>query len=296
MRTTFQAGLSGLAITATALLVVTASNATGDPVSSSSAYGASVGGTPGQPAVASDGTSTQTGGGSLPAQLGPLASGGVLEVSAGDDTASAAVTNLTLGSALAQLPPEVKDGIANLNQVCAGLGQAGQVNEVLTPLNDAINQVPGLGTVVEVPTVEAAQAFCNQLVDTDILDLATVGTLKTQCTDQTGTVTLSDVEVLGAPQPVLAGEIAPETQLLPPELAAVAKITLNHQVPDGENFTVEGLRLEVGGQVVAVLASATCGGPQAEPVVQQAPAPAKPTKTKQAPKPTPVKTSAPVTG
>ena len=63
----------------------------------------------------------------------------------------------------------------------------------------------------------------------------------------------------------------------------------------GENFTVEGLRLEVGGQVVAVLASATCGGPAAaEPVVQQAPA--KPNKTKQAPKPTPVKTSAPVTG
>jgi len=279
MRTSTTAGIAGIAMAATTLLVVATSTASGDPVSSSSAYGASVGGTPGQPAVASDGTSTQTGGGALPAQLGPLASGGVLEVSAGD----------------AQLPPEVKDGIANLNQVCTGLGQAGQANQVLTPINDAINQIPGLGTVVEVPTVEAAQAFCNQLVDTDILDLATVGTLKTQCTDQTGTVTLSDVKVLGAPQPVLAGEIAPETQLLPPELAAVAKITLNHQVPDGENFTVEGLRLEVGGQLVAVLASATCGGPQAEPVVQQAPA--KPNKgPKQAPKPTPVKTSAPVTG
>ena len=81
------------------------------------------------------------------------------------------------------------------------------------------------------------------------------------------------------------------------ELAAVAKITLNHQVRDGENFTVEGLRLEVGGQTVAVLASATCGGPMAQPAVQQAPAkPNKPKPTKQAPKPTPVKTSAPVTG
>ncbi len=295
MRTSFKAATTGLAITAAALLVVTASTATSDPVSSSSAYGASVGGTPGQPAVESDGTSTQTGGGSLPAQLGVLAAGGVLEVSAGDDTASAAVTDLTLGSALAQLPPEVKAGIANLNQVCTGLGQAGPVNEVLNPLNDAINQIPGLGTVIEVPTVEAATAFCNQLVDTDILNLATVGTLKSQCTDQTGTVTLSDTKVLGAPQPVLAGEVAPETQLLPPELAAVAKVTLNHQVRDGENFTVEGLRLEVGGQLVAVLASATCGGPQAEPVVQEQ-APAKPNKGKQAPRPTPVKTSAPVTG
>lgn len=293
MRTSFTAGITGIAIAATTLLVAASTTASGEQVSSSSAYGASIGGTPGQPAVESDGTSTQTGGGHVPAQLGPLASGGVLELSAGDDTASAAVTNLTLGSAVAQLPQAVKDGLANLNQVCTGLGQATPANEVLTPLNDAINQVPGLGTVVEVPTVEAATAFCNGLLDSDILDLATVGTLQSQCSDQTGTVTLSDVKVLGAPQPVLAGAVAPETQLLPPELAAVAKITLNHQVRDGENFTVEGLRLEVGGKVVAVLASATCGGPAAaEPVLQQAPS----KEPKQAPKPTPVKTSAPVTG
>ena len=293
MKTSFTAGITGVAVAATALLVAASTTASGEQVSSSSAYGASIGGTPGQPAVASDGTSTQTGGGHVPAQLGPLASGGVLEVSAGDDTASAAITNLTLGSAVAQLPQALKDGLANLNQVCTGISEATPANQVLTPLNDAINQVPGVGTVVEVPTVEAATTFCNGLLDADILDLATVGTLQSQCTDQTGTVTLTDVKVLGAPQPVLAGEIAPETQLLPPELAAVAKITLNHQVPDGENFTVEGLRLEVGGQVVAVLASATCGGPAAaEPVLQEAPSKG----PKQAPKPTPVKTSAPVTG
>ena len=294
MRTTFKAGVTGIAVAAAAVLVVTTSTASGDPVSSSSAYGASIAGTPGQPAVASDGTATQTGGGQLPAELGPLASGGVLALSAGDDQATSAVTSLTLGSAVAQLPQELKDGLANLNQVCTAIGQATPANDALTPLNDAINQVPGVGTIVEVPTVEAATAFCNGLVDTDILNLATVGTLQSQCTDQTGTVTLGDVKVLGTPQPVLAGAIAPETQLLPPELAAVAKITLNHQVTDGENFTVEGLRLEVGGQVVAVLASATCGGPMAEePVVQQAP----PTKgPKPAPVPQPVKTSAPVTG
>ncbi len=295
MRTSFKAGVTGIAAIATTLLVVTAPTATGEPVSSSSAYGAAVGGTPGQPAVESDGSSTQTGGGQLPAQLGPLAAGGVLALSAGDDTASSAVTNLTLGSAVAQLPQALKDGLANLTQVCTGISQATPANQVLTPLNDAIGQIPGLGTVVQVPTVEAATTFCNGLVDSDILDLATVGTLQSQCTDQTGTVTLSDVKVLGAPQPVLAGAVAPETQLLPPELAAVAKITLNHQVSEGENFTVQGLRIEVGGQEVAVLASATCGGPAAAaPVVQQAPA--KGPKKHQAPVPTPVKTSAPVTG
>jgi hypothetical protein len=293
MRTSFKAGATGLAVTATALLIATGSTASGDAVSSSSAYGVSAGGTPGQPAVESDGSATRTGGGQLPAQLGPLASGGVLALSAGDDHATAAVTGLTLGSAVAQLPQELKDGLANLTQVCTGVGQGTQANQVLAPLNDALNQVPGLGQVVEVPTVEAATAFCNGLLDSDILELATVGTLQTQCTDQTGSVTLSDVKVLGAPQPVLAGEIAPETQLLPPELAAVAKITLNHQALDGENFTVEGLRLEVGGNVVAVLASATCGGPAAAPVVHESKGPK---KGKQAPVPTPVRTSAPVTG
>jgi hypothetical protein len=292
MRMSFKAGVTGLAITATALLVVTTSTASGDPVSSSSAYGVSVGGTPGQPAVESDGTSTQTGGGQVPGQLGPLAAGGVLALSAGDDTATSTVTNLSLGSAVAQLPQELKDGLANLNQACTAVSQATQANEAIAPLNAAINQIPGVGTLVEVPTVEAATAFCNGLLDSDILNLATVGTLQAQCTDQTGTVTLSDVKVLGAPQPVLTGAVAPETQLLPAELAAVARITLNHQVVDGENFTVEGLRLEVGGQVVAVIASATCGGPA--PVVQNEPT--KPGKTKQAPVPTPVKTSAPVTG
>lgn len=293
MRTSFKAGVTGIAVVATTLLVVGAQTATGEPVSSSSAYGVSVAGTPGQPAVETDGASTQTGGGQVPAQLGPLASGGVLALSAGDDTASAAVTNLTLGSAVAQLPQALKDGLANLNQVCTTVGQATPANDALTPLNDAINQIPGVGTLVEVPTVEAATTFCNGLLDSDILDLATVGTLQVQCTDQTGSVTVGDVKVLGTAQPLIAGEVAPETQLLPAELAAVARITLNHQVRDGENFTVEGLRIEAGGQVVAVLASATCGGPTAQQVVQQGPAKG---PKKQAPKPTPVKTSAPVTG
>ena len=292
MRTSVRAGVTGIAIAATALVVVTASTASSEPVSSSSAYGVSVGGTPGQPAVESDGTQDQTGGGQLPAELGPLASGGALALSAGDDHATAAITDLTLGSAVAQLPPEVKEGLAHLTQVCDGVQQGGEANQVLVPLADAINQVPGLGQVVEVPTVEDAAAFCHGLLDADILSLAKVGTLQAQCTDQTGTVTLGDVSVLGAQQQQLTGEVAPETQLLPAELAPVAQITLNHQSRDGENFTVEGLRVEVGGEVVAVLASATCGGPAA----QEAEVKNATTRPKPAPAPTPVKTSAPVTG
>lgn len=297
MRTTLRTSATGLgtgiALATAAVLIVTTSTASGEHQSSSSAYGISAGGTPGQPAVESDGSQTVTGGGQMPAQLGLLAAGGALSVSAGNDQASAAITDLTLGQGVAQLPQALKDDLASLSQACTVVEQGGDADQLIDPLNAAIDQVPGLGQV-EVPSIEAATTFCNGLLDTDILSVAKVGTLVTQCTDQTGTVTLAGTEVLGAQQPLLAGEVAPDTQLLPPELADVARITLNHQVRDGENFTVEGMRIEVGGEVVAVLASATCGAPIADPVVEEEQE--EPKKRKSAPVPEPVQTSAPVTG
>ena len=113
--------------------------------------------------------------------------------------------------------------------------------------------------------------------------------------DQTGSVTLTDVSVLGAQQPVLAGAVAPETELLPPELAKVARITLNHQTREGEEFTVAGLRVEVGGKEVAVLASTTCGAAE-EHAVEVKGDQAKTKRPKPAPVPVPSQASAPVTG
>lgn len=295
MRIPIKAGVTGIAAAAAAVLIVTAPTASGEHTSPSSAYGASLGGTPGQPAVESDGSQTTTGGGQLPAQLGPLAAGGVLTLRAGNDQASARITDLTLGQAVAQLPPELKDGLAQLGQACTVAEQAGDADQAIDPLNDAIDQVPGLGQVVQLPTTETAATFCNGLLDADILSLAKVGTLLTECNDQTGSVKLTDVQVLGAAQPVLAGEVAPDTQLLPAELAQVARITLNHQVRDGDTLTVQGLRVEVGGKEVAVLASTTCGAPIAHaPEVKGVQATRH--KPKPAPVPTPAQASAPVTG
>ena len=265
MRTPVKAGVTGSAMATATLLIVTAPTASGEHQSGSSAYGVSVGGTPGEPTVASDGAPIQTAGEQLPAQLGPLASGGVLTLSAGNDRATATITDLTLGQAIA-------------------------------PLNAAIDQIPGIGEVVELPATATATTFCTGLLDADVLSLAKIGTLQAECNDTAGTVTLTDVETLGAPQPLLVGAVAPEPQLLPAELADVATITLNHQTLDGENFTVEGLRLEVGGEEVAVLASATCGGPMAHPadVKSEQAQPSK--EPKPAPAPTPVQASTPVTG
>ncbi len=293
MKIRAKAALSGIALATATTMVVGVPSASGDHQSSSSAYGASVGGSPGQPSVEYNGGETQTGGGEVPAQLGPVVAGGALTVTAGDDHATAKVTDLTLGKAVADLPDELKDGIDQLTAACTVFDQAGGADAALGPLNDAIDQIPGIGAIIDFPTTAEASAFCNSLLDNDILSLAKIGTLETECDDQTGKTTLTDVEVLGAEQPALAGEVAPDTQLLPAELAPVATITLNHQYSKGDDFTVEGLRIEVGGQLVAVLASTTCGGPiahETKPPKQPKPGP------KPAPTPTPVPVSVPVTG
>lgn len=285
MKLRAKATITSVALALPVTMALGVSSADDAQQSSSSAYAVSLGGSPGQPEAEYPGGPT-SGGGALPDQLGPLAAGGVLTVTAGDDHATAKITDLTLGQALAGLPAELKDGIGQLTAACQAFDEAGDANDAIDPLNDAIDQIPGgIGDVVDLPTTDKASDFCNALLDADILDLARVGTLLSECTDQTGSVTLTDVEVLGAEQPVLAGPVQPETQLLPDELAPVARITLNHQVSDGENFTVEGLRIEVGGQEAAVLASSTCGGPIVHEVEKD-----------RAPAPRPVKRNAPVTG
>ena len=290
MRTRSKTGIAGVALATATVMMLGAPSASGDHQSESSAYALSVGGSPGEPAVKYEGGKTKTGGGELPAELGPLAAGGVLTLSAGDDKASAQITNLTLASAIAELPQELKDGIAQLQQACTVFEQAGDADQAIDPLNDAIDSVPGgIGTVVELPDSEAAADFCNGLLDADILNLAEVGVLLAQCNDMSGGVTLTDVSVLGAEQPALAGDVPKNLKLLPAELEQVAQITLNRQTTEGENFTVDGLVLEVGGQEIAVLASATCGGPIAhEPDPDPEPKPA--------PAPTPVPANVPVTG
>lgn len=286
MKLRAKTGVTAIALLTAATMALGISTATGAHQSRSSAYGVSLGGTPGQP-TATYPEGPRSGGAAVPDQLGPLAAGGALTVTAGNDHATAKVTDLTLGAAASGLPQQLKDGLAQLSQACTAFDQAGGADAAVEPLNGAIDQIPGgIGAVVNLPTAEEASAFCKALLDNDILSLAKVGTLLTQCTGDSGTVTLTDVQVLGAEQPVLAGKVKPETSLLPPELAPVATITLNHQVTSGDKLTVQGLRIEVPGQEVAVLASTTCGGPIEVKGKQQAPAP----------KPKPVQANAPVTG
>ncbi len=284
MRT--KAGITGVALATATALMLGAPSASGDHQSSSSAYGVSVGGQAGQPAVEYNGGATKTGGGELPAELGPLAAGGVLVLEAGNDRASSKVTDLTLGGALAELPAELRDGLQQIQTACDQLPAE--------PAEDIDEQIFGqLPTELQelIDTPGNLRDLCQVLGGGTFTELASIDTLHAECDDNDGNVMVSNVSLFGSSTELNnPGDVAPNTSVLPAELEPLVKITLNRQTTKGEEFTVDGLVLEVGGQEVAVLASATCGGPIADPTQP------KPDKPAPAPAPTPVERSVPVTG
>ena len=92
-----------VAVMAGSALLVAAPGASSADPTRSSAYGVSVnaGGqqvVPPSPTVESTDGSEQSTGGSIPPEAAPLLAGGVLELTAGDDKASVAVTDLKIGN------------------------------------------------------------------------------------------------------------------------------------------------------------------------------------------------------
>lgn len=286
MRTRTKAGITGVALATATAMMVGAPSASGDHQSSSSAYGFAIGGEGKQP-EAKYPEGPESGGGEIPGELGPLAAGGVLTVTAGNDQASAQVTDLTLGSGLEQLPPELQEGLQQISQVCAEL-PAEPAEDVDQQL---FEQLPGeLQELIDTPG--NLRDLCGVIGDGSFAELASIDTLQAECNGDTGRVAFSNVNIFGSTQPINDTDNAPVgVSVLPAELEPLIKITLNRQTQNGEEFTVDGLVVELGGEELAVLASATCGGPIAhEKKTTPAPAPAP------APAPTPVERSVPVTG
>jgi hypothetical protein len=283
--TTFTA--TAVAALTGAALALSVPGATSAPPTKSSSYGLSVSGggeqvVPPTPYVESTDGSNQTGGGQIPDN--PLAAGGVVAVTAGNDQASATVTDLTLGAVAAEFPPELREQLTQLQEVCNGAGQlpGEEIPDVLGELPVPLPQQPTEDELIE---------FCNGLFDGDFVNLATVGTLVAACDGDRRTVTIEDVSVLGAPAPDLEGEIAPNTPFLPEN--PLFNLILNRQSegPNGAQ-NVAALVAELGGgEGEVVVSSASCGERIAEPVEEDRD-PEPPT----APAPTPVTTSAPVTG
>lgn len=288
MKTRKPLALAGAAALALTTGLVMTANPSQAAATKSYAYGISLGGQEGSPrAEHPDGPSSD--GGEIPAELGPLAAGGVLTVEASENQARATVTNLTLGGGMEQLPEELRTGLGELYKICEGLPPEADGGE--DPVGELLGNIPG-GLKETIQTPEDLRDVCDAIGGGNFTELASVEVLDAECNGQSRRVEVQNARVFGSEEPVLDSEVGPNTSLLPPELAPLVKITLNKQYTnDKGGSVVEGLVLEVGGEEVAVLASATCGErlPD-EPTANRAPAP------KQAEAPEPVRQSVPVTG
>jgi len=274
-----------VAVMAGSALLVAAPGASSAEPTPSSAYGFSLGGSPGQPAAKFPEGPRQAGG-ELPPDLEPLAAGGALTVTADDDHATAKVTDLTLGLGLAELPEELRDGLGQIQDACEQLPEepAPGVDEQI------FGELPGeLQELIDTPG--NLRDLCSVIGEGTFTELASIDTLHVECNDKTGTVAVSDLRLFGSTTPVNdTGNVGKNTSVLPAELAPLIKITLNRQTTEGKDFTVDGLVVELGGEEVAVLASTTCGeAPQAAARQSGGEAPT-------APAPVPQRGSAPVTG
>jgi hypothetical protein len=283
MKIRAKAGITGVALATAATMMLGVPSASGDHQSSSSAYGLSLGGSAGEPAAKFP-EGPRSAGGELPAEIDQLAAGGVLTVTATDDRATAQVTDLTLGSGLEQLPEELRTGMQQIKAACDQLPPepADDVDQQI------FDQLPGdLQQLIDTPG--NLRDLCLVIGDGTFAELAAVDTLQVDCDDTTGSVAVSDVRIFGSTTAINdTDNVPPNTSVLPAELEPLIKITLNRQSTQGEDFTVDGLVVELGGQEVAVLASATCGGPIAHKPNPEQPQPA--------PTPTPVDRNLPVTG
>ena len=283
------AGAAAMAITTGLVTTATTSQAAG---TKSYAYGVAIGGQGKQP-YAEHPAGPTSGGGQLPAELGPLAAGGILTVEADNNYANATVTNLTLGGGMEQLPQELRDAFQQLGDQCEQL-PAEPTAEQLTGVFDAIP--PGtLGDLVNTP--EDLQSLCQALGAGDFTQLAQIETLDVECNGRDRSVEVLNARAFGSPVALNDSDVAPNSSLLPEELAPLIKITLNKQYTnDKGGAVVEGLVLEVGGQEVAVLASATCGETIRRPAEGRVPTRNRPAPAPQAEAPEPVRQSVPVTG
>jgi hypothetical protein len=279
--------LAGAAAMAITTGLVTTANPSQAAATKSYAYGFSLGGEDGQPRAEHPGGPSNDGG-RLPKDFGPLAAGGFLTVEASENQARATVTELTLGKGLRQLPEDLPQGLREFYQICDGFPEEFDGGE--DPVGEALGELPG-GLKETIKTAEDLRDLCDAVFGGDYTELVSVEVLDAECNGRNRTVTVQEAAVFGS-EPVTYSDVPRNHQLLPEELAPLIKITLNKQYTNNKGgAVVEGLVLELGGQEVAVLASATCGEP-----IPTKPRPARAPAPKQAEAPEPVRQSVPVTG
>ncbi|KRA29406.1 hypothetical protein ASD81_20670 [Nocardioides sp. Root614] len=234
----------------------------------------------------------------LPAN--PVASGGVVNVSAENGKASSSVTDLGVGDGLlAQLPSEITDQLGTVcDQLSAGLDPVtGAINDAL--LGTLLPQLGGLldqiadatdGTPLDLGLLGALNL--SSLTDLQLDGLCDVLSGDTQlvgadaviaeCNGDTGTTVITDLAALGLPVDIDVSE--PNATL---DIAGLVTITANRQTANADGtFTVDALHVSILGQIELTVASATCGEVTSD----------EETDPSDAPTPTPIESHVPVTG
>lgn len=228
----------------------------------------------------------------------PVASGGVINVSAENGKASSSVTDLGVGDGLlAQLPSELTDQLgAACDQIAGALDPVtGEINDAL--LGTLLPQIGGLldqisdatdGTPLDLSLLGALDlseltdlqlgGLCDVLGGDD--QLVGADAVVAECTGDTGTTTITDLSALGLPVDIDVDE--PNAKI---EIPGLLTVTANEQIANADGtFTVNALHVNLLGQVDLVVASATCGEVSDDE------------ETTDAPTPTPVESHVPVTG
>ncbi|TIC84824.1 hypothetical protein E8D34_14000 [Nocardioides sp. GY 10113] len=234
---------------------------------------------------------------------------GVLNVAAGSGTASASLTDVSVGSDLFSGLERLQRIFTQLHPVCGALARVDAtaverkatglhglldtdlLETVLNPKGAHPTDVLDLGKVtsIDLSQLTADDLYGTCAVETADTPLFGFSTLKTECVDGAGTVKIADLTIAGTYHDIDVDD--PNTGLGIPGLLT---LEVNHQRanPDG-SLTVDGLYVNVADEVELAVSTATCGARAAAP-----PAPPAPAGT---PPPAPVPTSAvtthaPVTG
>ena len=267
------AGVSGVAATAAAAVVMAATGVAQADGSTSSAYGFKAEGPfPAEPmpsVESRDGSERTVELGAAPEnQLVAVAAG---TVTAGNQSASVELLDVEVGRGLlAELP----DAPPELLELCQNLPEQG----LPTP-PDGLPElpIPGLPSLEDLPA-EDLRSLC-ELILTPPESLLGIDRVRVSCEGRNGSVEVAGLEVAGneVPTPVLPVDAGiPANPLV--------TITANRQTENADgSFTVEGLVIDLGdGTQEITLGSATCGGavavpggrpPVEEPPVAEAPQP-----------------------
>lgn len=306
MKKSLIAGLSALALATSAASVAlvggsTASHAAGTP---SSAYGLelTIGGEEVIPAStvaveSTDGSNVSDSLAEFPEN--PILTGGLIEVEAANNYAMARTARLELGDGLlANVPAEVRDQISSGctdlesnatpledilnevdNQLLLNLEAAlDQLNDQTSPSGLDLSALASLD--LQALTPNELSGLCDVLAGEQAL--LTSGTLEAECTDDSGTAIIEDLNALG-----LESEVNTTEPNQSAEIPGVLKVTVNEQTSNNDGtFTVNALRVTLLGQADLTVSSATCGEVTRD-VAEQ---------TDEAPAPTPVEANLAVTG